>query len=160
MGLWSRGSPQVKPTNDSCGYFYTFMDQNVIFVEFRMRGHHLHINITIFKIIPVNFQKAKGLVRWILSLITDTFYYADIYVISLIMYKNHIPVLTCIKSTIVVHIRYACFSIFIKCFFFQQKHVYLYIIDLFTGYDDDSKLNVTRDSNYFTMTWKSKIENR
>lgn len=42
-------------------------------------------------------------------------------------------------------------------FFFQQKHVYLYIIDLFTGYDDDSKLNVTRDSNYYTMTWKSKI---
>lgn len=41
--------------------------------------------------------------------------------------------------------------------FFQQKHVYMYIIDLFTGYDDDSKLNVTRDSNYYTMTWKSKI---
>lgn len=72
------------------------------------------------------------------------------------MYKIHIPVLTFIKSTIVVHIRYACFSIFIKKKF-QQKHVYLYIIYLFTGYDDDSKLNVTRDSNYYTMTWKSKI---
>lgn len=79
------------------------------------------------------------------------------YVISIIMYKNHISVLTGIKSKIVVYIRYACFSIFIKCFFFQQKHVYLYIIELFTGYDDDSKLNVTRDSNYFTMKWKSEI---
>lgn len=72
------------------------------------------------------------------------------------MYKIHISVLTFIKSTFVVHIRYACFSIFIKKKI-QQKHVYLYIIDLFTGYDDDSKLNVTRDSNYYTMTWKSKI---
>lgn len=33
----------------------------------------------------------------------------------------------------------------------------MYIIDLFIGYDDDSKLNVIWDSNYYMMIWKLKI---